>query len=159
MAGISRESIINPILKGFNPDPSIICVGEDYYIATSNFEWDISMFSGSICNNRPPISRSLFFKQKAYICGWSAHLQESGHDFHRFVYVIEKCLIPRAQVIQPFFPLWCAPNVVLWAAPIAHKAHLTLLAVARQAIAFVQSKFDLLVPADHCKHILLLDIA
>jgi xylan 1,4-beta-xylosidase len=31
--------IINPILKGFNPDPSIIRVGDDYYIATSTFEW------------------------------------------------------------------------------------------------------------------------
>jgi len=31
--------IENPILKGFNPDPSIIRVGEDYYIATSTFEW------------------------------------------------------------------------------------------------------------------------
>ncbi|MDY3919680.1 MAG: glycoside hydrolase family 43 protein [Candidatus Limivivens sp.] len=29
----------NPILKGFCPDPSIIRVGEDYYIATSTFEW------------------------------------------------------------------------------------------------------------------------
>lgn len=31
--------IQNPILKGFHPDPSIIRVGEDYYIATSTFEW------------------------------------------------------------------------------------------------------------------------
>lgn len=31
--------IINPILPGFNPDPSIIRVGEDYYVATSTFEW------------------------------------------------------------------------------------------------------------------------
>lgn len=31
--------ITNPILKGFNPDPSIIRVGDDYYIATSTFEW------------------------------------------------------------------------------------------------------------------------
>ncbi|WP_343525390.1 glycoside hydrolase family 43 protein [Sphingomonas sp.] len=30
---------INPILRGFNPDPSIVRVGEDYYIATSTFEW------------------------------------------------------------------------------------------------------------------------
>lgn len=29
----------NPILKGFNPDPSIIKVNNDYYIATSTFEW------------------------------------------------------------------------------------------------------------------------
>ena len=31
--------IRNPILTGFNPDPSILRVGEDYYIATSTFEW------------------------------------------------------------------------------------------------------------------------
>ncbi|HKD09343.1 MAG TPA: glycoside hydrolase family 43 protein [Bryobacteraceae bacterium] len=31
--------IVNPILPGFHPDPSIVRVGEDYYIATSTFEW------------------------------------------------------------------------------------------------------------------------
>lgn len=31
--------IENPILKGFCPDPNIIRVGDDYYIATSTFEW------------------------------------------------------------------------------------------------------------------------
>jgi xylan 1,4-beta-xylosidase len=31
--------IRNPILRGFNPDPSIIRVDGDYYIATSTFEW------------------------------------------------------------------------------------------------------------------------
>ncbi|MED4953733.1 glycoside hydrolase family 43 protein [Paenibacillus macerans] len=31
--------INNPILRGFNPDPSILRVGDDYYIATSTFEW------------------------------------------------------------------------------------------------------------------------
>jgi len=31
--------IQNPILTGFNPDPSICRVGDDYYIATSTFEW------------------------------------------------------------------------------------------------------------------------
>lgn len=31
--------IQNPILKGFHPDPSIIRVEDDYYIATSTFEW------------------------------------------------------------------------------------------------------------------------
>jgi xylan 1,4-beta-xylosidase len=31
--------IKNPILTGFNPDPSILRVGDDYYIATSTFEW------------------------------------------------------------------------------------------------------------------------
>ncbi|MDA7898972.1 glycoside hydrolase family 43 protein [Pirellulales bacterium] len=31
--------IRNPILPGFNPDPSICRVDEDFYIATSTFEW------------------------------------------------------------------------------------------------------------------------
>lgn len=35
----SMPPIRNPILPGFNPDPSILRVGEDYYIATSTFEW------------------------------------------------------------------------------------------------------------------------
>ena len=33
------RSIRNPILRGFNPDPSIVRVGDDYYLATSTFEW------------------------------------------------------------------------------------------------------------------------
>ena len=32
-------TIQNPVLKGFNPDPAICRVGDDYYIATSTFEW------------------------------------------------------------------------------------------------------------------------
>lgn len=31
--------ITNPVLRGFRPDPSIVRVGEDYYLATSTFEW------------------------------------------------------------------------------------------------------------------------
>ena len=31
--------IKNPVLPGFNPDPSILRVVDDYYIATSTFEW------------------------------------------------------------------------------------------------------------------------
>lgn len=33
------RKIINPILRGFNPDPSILRVEDDYYIVTSTFEW------------------------------------------------------------------------------------------------------------------------
>ena len=31
--------IMNPVLKGFNPDPSIVRVDDTYYIANSTFEW------------------------------------------------------------------------------------------------------------------------
>jgi len=33
------NNIINPILPGCNPDPSVCRVGDDFYIATSTFEW------------------------------------------------------------------------------------------------------------------------
>jgi xylan 1,4-beta-xylosidase len=31
--------IENPILSGSHPDPDIIRVGEDFYLATTTFEW------------------------------------------------------------------------------------------------------------------------
>ncbi|MFV0344560.1 MAG: family 43 glycosylhydrolase, partial [Anaerocolumna sp.] len=31
--------IKNPVIPGFHPDPSLVKAGEDYYIATSTFEW------------------------------------------------------------------------------------------------------------------------
>ena len=36
---IQATPIRNPILPGFNPDPSIVRAGDDFYIATSTFEW------------------------------------------------------------------------------------------------------------------------
>ncbi|HOP11704.1 MAG TPA: glycoside hydrolase family 43 protein [Oscillospiraceae bacterium] len=36
---MKTQLVQNPILPGFNPDPSILRVGDDYYIATSTFEW------------------------------------------------------------------------------------------------------------------------
>jgi xylan 1,4-beta-xylosidase len=39
-AGTAGDPLIrNPVLPGFHPDPSILRVGVDYYIATSTFEW------------------------------------------------------------------------------------------------------------------------
>ena len=33
-------TILNPIIPGMAPDPSILRVGDDYYIATSTFHWN-----------------------------------------------------------------------------------------------------------------------
>ena len=38
-ASFSNRMIQNPVLSGFHPDPSILRVEDDYYIATSTFEW------------------------------------------------------------------------------------------------------------------------
>lgn len=34
-----KKQIKNPVLRGFHPDPSILRVNDDYYIATSTFQW------------------------------------------------------------------------------------------------------------------------
>ncbi len=39
MISAGTATIHNPVLKGFNPDPSILRVENDYFIATSTFEW------------------------------------------------------------------------------------------------------------------------
>ncbi|HBF34068.1 TPA: glycoside hydrolase 43 family protein [Candidatus Sumerlaeota bacterium] len=39
MTQTTSTFIQNPVLRGFNPDPSFIRVGDDYYLATSTFEW------------------------------------------------------------------------------------------------------------------------
>ncbi|MEV0326095.1 glycoside hydrolase family 43 protein [Micromonospora echinospora] len=35
----AARAIRNPVLTGFHPDPSILRVDDDYYLATSTFEW------------------------------------------------------------------------------------------------------------------------
>jgi xylan 1,4-beta-xylosidase len=53
--------IINPILRGFNPDPSVIRVGDDYYIATSTFEWfpGVQIYHSTDLQNWKLIARPL----------------------------------------------------------------------------------------------------
>ena len=36
---ISKMNYQNPVIRGFNPDPSICRVGDDYYLVTSTFEY------------------------------------------------------------------------------------------------------------------------
>ena len=81
----------NPILPGFNPDPSIVRVGEDYYIATSTFEW----FPGvQIHHSRDlanwalvarPLNRAsqLDLRGDPDSCGvWAPCLSHDGARFH-----------------------------------------------------------------------------
>ncbi|OZU88315.1 glycoside hydrolase 43 family protein [Virgibacillus indicus] len=53
--------IQNPILTGFNPDPSICRVNEDYYIAVSTFEWfpGVGIYHSKDLKNWRLVSRPL----------------------------------------------------------------------------------------------------
>jgi xylan 1,4-beta-xylosidase len=53
--------IKNPILTGFNPDPCICRVGDDYYIAVSTFEWfpGVGIYHSKDLKNWRLVSRPL----------------------------------------------------------------------------------------------------
>jgi len=83
--------IRNPILKGFNPDPSIVRVGDDYYIATSTFEWYPGVqihHSRDLVNWRlltRPLRRAsqLNMLGDADSCGvWAPCLSHDGNQFY-----------------------------------------------------------------------------
>jgi len=84
-------TIRNPILRGLNPDPSIVRVGDDYYIATSTFEWFPGVqihHSRDLANwtlvarplNRPS---QLDMRGNPDSCGvWAPDLSYAGGRFH-----------------------------------------------------------------------------
>ena len=83
--------IQNPILKGFHPDPSIIRVDDDYYIATSTFEWFPGVrihHSRDLVNWRllpPPLRRptQLNMIGSPDSCGvWAPCLSHDGSQFY-----------------------------------------------------------------------------
>lgn len=85
------NTITNPILKGFNPDPSILRVGDDYYIATSTFEWYPGVqihHSRDLVNWRlltRPLRRpsQLDMLGDPDSCGiWAPCLSHDGEQFH-----------------------------------------------------------------------------
>lgn len=84
--------IKNPILKGFHPDASALCVGGDYYIATSTFEWlpGIDIYHSTDLVNwkwvAAPIKRSSQVPSELlgnYNSGslWAPHLSYSDSKF------------------------------------------------------------------------------
>lgn len=83
--------IQNPILRGFCPDPSIIRVGKDYYIATSTFEWwpGVKLFHSTDLEHWEQISSPLQRKSQLDMIGnptsggvWAPCLSYDGTYFY-----------------------------------------------------------------------------
>ncbi|KAF6830003.1 Beta-xylosidase [Colletotrichum plurivorum] len=83
-------TVRNPILPGFNPDPSILRVGEDYYIATSTFEWfpGVQIHHSKDLANWKLVTRPLTRKSQLDMrgdpdsCGvWAPCLTHDGEKF------------------------------------------------------------------------------
>jgi xylan 1,4-beta-xylosidase len=87
-------TIHNPILPGFHPDPSICRVGEDYFLATSTFEWfpGVAMFHSRDLAHWWPIGHVLTRRSQLDLLGvgdsaglWAPSLSFDGQKFHLVV--------------------------------------------------------------------------
>ncbi|MHA0857234.1 glycoside hydrolase family 43 protein [Paenibacillus sp. CMAA1364] len=83
-------TIQNPILTGFNADPSICRVGEDYYIAVSTFEWfpGVGIYHSKDLKNWRLVSRPLTRLSQLNMMGnpdsggiWAPQLSYSDGQF------------------------------------------------------------------------------
>ncbi len=111
------NTIQNPILPGFNPDPCIIRVGIDYYLATSTFEWWPAVM---IYHSRDLIHWNLAARpvnrvEQLDLRGtqgsrgvWAPALSFDGELFH-LCYTHGKCL--NAHVLDQTNYLITAPNI------------------------------------------------
>ncbi|MDQ0255925.1 xylan 1,4-beta-xylosidase [Evansella vedderi] len=84
-------TIQNPILTGFNPDPSICRVGEDYYIAVSTFEWfpGVGIYHSKDLKNWRLVSRPLNRLSQLNMMGnpnsggiWAPQLSHADGQFY-----------------------------------------------------------------------------
>ena len=88
------ELIQNPILPGFHPDPSICRVGDDYFVATSTFEWfpGVALFHSRDLAHWRPIGHALTRVSQLDLSGvpdsgglWAPSLSHDGTQFHLVV--------------------------------------------------------------------------
>ncbi|KAL5414408.1 hypothetical protein PMIN04_009045 [Paraphaeosphaeria minitans] len=87
----TMPKVLNPILPGFNADPSILRVGSDYYIATSTFEWfpGVQIHHSKDLANWTLVTRPLTRKSQLDMrgnpdsCGvWAPCLTHDGFNFY-----------------------------------------------------------------------------
>lgn len=73
---MEKRKYSNPIIRGFNPDPSVCRVGEDYYLVTSSFEYfpGLPIYHSTDLVNWEQIGNCLNFDNYMSI----AHANESG---------------------------------------------------------------------------------
>src|SRR5688572_30447135 len=89
--GTDHWMIRNPVLPGFHPDPSILRVGDDYYIATSTFEWypGVRVHHSTNLVDWTPLGGALDEKRLLDLTGtgdsngvWAPNLSYAHGEFH-----------------------------------------------------------------------------
>lgn len=87
----------NPVLRGFHPDPSMIRVDDDYYLAVSTFEWfpGVRIYHSKNLMQWEYLTAPLDDAQKADLEGcsasdgiWAPHLSYDGSQFYLIYTVV-----------------------------------------------------------------------
>lgn len=110
----SMVLITNPVIPGFNPDPCMIRVDEDYYIVTSTFEWfpGIPIYHSRDLANWEAIGHVVTRETQADLRGIGSssgiYAPSIHHHDGRF-YVLYTI------VSGDFFPHLSTPNYIVWA--------------------------------------------
>jgi xylan 1,4-beta-xylosidase len=95
--------IRNPILPGFHPDPSIVRVGDDYYLATSTFEWfpGVALFHSRDLANWRAIGHALTRRSQLDLSGvvdsgglWAPSISYDGERFYLVVCNVRTRTVP-----------------------------------------------------------------
>jgi xylan 1,4-beta-xylosidase len=118
--------IENPVLRGFNPDPSILRVGDDYYIATSTFEWfpGVQVHHSRDLVNWQLIGRPLDRVSQLDMLGnpdsggvWAPCLSHDGEQFHLIYSNVRKWKADPYKIVDNY--LVTAPAITgPWSEPV-----------------------------------------
>ncbi|KAJ8079244.1 hypothetical protein PM082_021744 [Marasmius tenuissimus] len=104
------KALINPILPGWNPDPSFVRVGDDYFVATSTFEYfpGVPIYHSKDLVNWELINHALSKPSQLALYGtpsdagvWAPALRYHDGVYYlatttRYVYTAELRLFPRS---------------------------------------------------------------
>ena len=116
--------LINPVLKGFHPDPSFLCVGQDWYLATSTFEWwpGVRLFHSRDLAHWERLPSPLTRKSQLDLTGvadsggvWAPHLSwcdgkfyliySNVHNFGGTFYDVDNYLVTASDIRGPWSEL------------------------------------------------------
>jgi xylan 1,4-beta-xylosidase len=121
------RTIHNPVLRGFNPDPSFLRVGDDYYIATSTFEWfpGVQLHHSTDLAHWRLIGHALTDKRHLDLAGipnsggvWAPSLSWNNGEFFLVYTNVRTCGMGRAYKDTPFYLVTARDILGPWSEPV-----------------------------------------
>jgi xylan 1,4-beta-xylosidase len=113
------STIHNPVLRGFKPDPSFLRVADDYYIATSTFEWfpGVALHHSRDLVHWKLIGHALTTREHLDLRGipnsggvWAPSLSWNNGEFFLIFTNVRTCGMGRPYKDSPFF-ITTAPDI------------------------------------------------